>query len=114
MVQIPPAPPKLSRLLRPRWLAICSVRTLAGLLAGPGAGERFDQLSVGVHALAPQTGADDLVVVANMEVMLCAEAYERGAMLRVDEITRGSQFLRPATTPPLVPSSPDRSSPAWR
>jgi hypothetical protein len=77
----------------PRWLAIASVRALAGLLAGPDAREKFDQMRSETLQLAEANGADDLLVTLYLEVIACAEAYERGALLRVDEITRNSQFL---------------------
>lgn len=77
----------------PRWLAIASVRALAGLAAGPEAREKLDQMRCETLQLAEATGADDLLVTLYLEVLACAEAYERGALLRVDEITRDSQFL---------------------
>lgn len=76
----------------PRWLAICAVRALAGLLAGPGAGQDFDKLRTDAHAIAAATRAPDSQVRLCLEAIALAEAYERGAHGRLDELTAILEF----------------------
>ncbi|MBB2770551.1 UNVERIFIED_ORG: hypothetical protein GGE11_001446 [Mycolicibacterium obuense] len=74
------------------WLAVAAVRTLAGLLAGPGATARFDRLRADMHELATATGAPDEQARLSLAAIALAEAYERGAIGRCHELTSMSEF----------------------
>lgn len=78
----------------PRWLGIAGVRTLAGLLAGHGAHERFNQLRIDLIDRAAHQHGDDIDdrVTASLEAVSMAECYERQQMGRLVEITSGSPF----------------------
>lgn len=73
-----------------RWLANAGVRTLARLVGGPHASAWWRRLREEVNTYTDP--AEALTVVANMEVLAVAEAMERGAFGRVDELTCESQF----------------------
>ncbi|CKI51676.1 hypothetical protein LTT02_21875 [Mycolicibacterium smegmatis] len=74
------------------WLRIAAVRTLAGLLAGPDAAVRFDKLRADVHALATATGAPDEQARLSLAAIALAEAYERGAIGRCNELMSMAEF----------------------
>ncbi|MGV0849459.1 hypothetical protein [Mycolicibacterium phlei] len=74
------------------WLRIAAVRTLAGLLAGPDAAARFDKLRADVHELATATGASDEQARLSLTSIALAEAYERGAIGRCNELTDMAEF----------------------
>ncbi|WP_201406364.1 hypothetical protein [Mycobacterium intracellulare] len=78
----------------PRWLGIAGVRTLAGLLAGHGAHERFNQLRADLIDRAAHQHGDDIDdrVTASLEAVSMAECYERQQMGRLAELTSGSPF----------------------
>ena len=76
----------------PAWLRIAAVRTLAGLLAGPDAATRFDKLRADVHELATATNAPDEQARLSLASIALAEAYERGAIGRCNELTSMAEF----------------------
>lgn len=76
----------------PAWLRITAVRTLAGLLAGPYATASFDMLRDDVHAIVAETGAPDEQVRLSLTAIALAQAYERGAIGRCNELVGNSEF----------------------
>lgn len=76
----------------PAWLRVTAVRSLAGLVAGPRAGEWFDRLRHEAHELAADTGAPDVQVRLSLTSLSLAEAYERGAIGRCIEIGSTAEF----------------------
>lgn len=76
----------------PVWLAVAAVRTLASLLAGPDAAARFDKLRADVHELATATGAPDEQARLSLAAVALAEAFERCAIGRCDELVSMSEF----------------------
>jgi hypothetical protein len=76
----------------PEFLAVCGVRALAGLVLGPDAAQRFNDLRSQVLELASSSDADDMIVVLSLEVISVAEYYERQQFTRLEEIVSGSQF----------------------
>jgi hypothetical protein len=73
-----------------RQLAICGVRSLAGLIAGPGQDDRLTQIRSDIMALAAD--ADKLVIVTNAEVLNMAEAWLAGDIDQLDKITGSSHI----------------------
>ena len=65
---------------------VCAVRTLAGLLAGPHASDRFNQLRTDSHALAIETGTPDDQLRLTLMATALAGAYERGAVGRCEQL----------------------------
>ena len=77
---------------QPTTLMVCAVRTLAGLLAGPHAADRFNQLRTDSHALAVETGAPDDQLRLTLMAIALAEAYERGAVGRCEQLLQAGEF----------------------
>ncbi|CAN5682235.1 hypothetical protein BH10ACT9_BH10ACT9_18110 [soil metagenome] len=73
-----------------RWLANAAVRALARLVRGPGASVWWARLRQEVNTFTDP--ARQLEVVCALEVLAVAEAVERGAFGRVEEVIRGTQF----------------------
>ena len=78
-----------TRLTGDGWLTLESARW-RGWSGGLHAPAWWNRLREEVNSYTDP--ADAQTVVANMEVLAVAEAMERGAFVRVDELTRGSQF----------------------
>lgn len=76
----------------PRWLLIGATRALVGLVAGPRATQAFEKLRDDTHTLAAETGADDENVRLALAAIAYAQAYERGADRRLEELDRTGEF----------------------